>query len=91
MRRIIPINNFVIARKMEVTEEVTSSGLIIPVTKAPSEVVDYPVHCASKDCKYVKDNDTVVFPARTGTQFEIDGTEFIAVDERNIMCKIENE
>jgi co-chaperonin GroES (HSP10) len=89
--RIIPINDFVVIRKEEVKENVTSSGLIIPVTKKPSDVENYHVTAVSKDCKYLAENDSVVFPIRMGTEFEIDGVDYIAINERNVMCKIEED
>ena len=90
MRRIVPINDFVVVRKEDITEKKTASGLIIPVTKKQSDVEEYPVHCVSEKCEYLHGDERVVFPVRMGTPFEVDGMEFIAINERNIMCKIED-
>lgn len=88
MRKIVPINDFVVVRKEDIVEKRTSSGLIIPVTKKQQDVDEFPVQCVSDKCEYVVGEDRVVFPMRMGTPFEVDGVEYIAINERNIMCKL---
>lgn len=77
-------------RKEDIQEETLASGIIVPVTKKPTDVADYPVEYISEKCTQVSTADRVVFPIRMGTQFEVDGCDFVAINERNIMCKIED-
>lgn len=84
MKRIRPINDYVIIKKTE--QETRKVGSIfIPETRneltRKSDVVA--MNAGRND---VKVGDTVIHPSHTGTPFFLDDDEFVAIHDKEIIC-----
>ena len=85
-----PLQDRVIIKRIE-AESVTASGIIIPdsAKERPMRGTVVAVGPGKKNVPMtVKAGDEVLFPVYAGTEFKVDGDEFIVMREEELMAVV---
>ncbi|MCS6906854.1 MAG: co-chaperone GroES [Anaerolineales bacterium] len=84
--KIQPLGTRVLIKPLE-QESKTASGLYIPETakEKPQTGIVVAVGDAEEVC--LKVNDKVLFPKYTGTEFKIDGEEYLLMECSDVLAK----
>ena len=85
---IRPLNNYVIVEREKVKETRTAGGIIIPEALVEKKLPKRKILYKSEKCEHVEVGEIVLAAPHSETEFQINGKELIAVDERNLICAI---
>lgn len=78
--------NKVLVKPLE-AEKTTESGLIMHVNQSTSAIVSSEVAFTGEKIESsIKVGDTVFFPARAGMKFKTEDTEYLILDEKDIIA-----
>lgn len=84
--KLQPLNNYVILENIK-PEEKTISGIILPcpVDKniEKSRIIGH-----APACLQVENDDIVIHRPNAATEFEFEGQNLLAINERDLICKI---
>lgn len=96
MKKLIPINDYVIVKLKDVELKQTKGGLYIPVTKN-TNVNEAVIVCSSEKNEQVKEGDSII-AQKCGTPFYYEGVDgpegidnVLAIREIDIIAKFEDE
>ena len=78
--------NRILVKPLE-AEKTTESGLIMHVNQSTSAIVSSEVvFTGEKTESSIKVGDTVFFPARAGMKFKTEDSEYLILDEKDIIA-----
>ncbi len=94
MANIIPLDKQVLLKKFEDDkEEVTKAGIIIPATaKEDAPAMGEVIAVGSSELikkRQIKVGDVVIYAKYSGTDIKVDGVEYILVNVKDILAKVE--
>ncbi len=86
---IQPMGSRVLIKPIE-QESKTSSGLLLPETAKEKPQTGLVVAVGDDEEIKLKANDKVLFAKYTGTEFKMDGTEYLLLEANDILAKVLN-
>ena len=94
--KLVPLGDRVILKRLEATEEKTAGGIVLPdsAKEKPQECEVVAVGPGKLDdngkrvAMDVKKGDKVIIAKWGGTEVKIDNSEFVIVNEEDIMAKV---
>lgn len=86
---IEPLGARVLVRPLEQGEK-TASGLYLPETAKEKPQTGVVVAVGDDEGIKLKVNDKVLFAKYTGTEFKIDGVEYLLMDCNDILARLKN-
>jgi len=86
---IEPLGARVLVRPLEQGEK-TASGLYLPETAKEKPQTGVVVAIGDDEGIKLKVNDKVLFAKYTGTEFKIDGVEYLLMDCNDILARLKN-
>ncbi|MCD6134137.1 MAG: co-chaperone GroES [Candidatus Omnitrophica bacterium] len=88
MRKIQPINNYVLLKFKKEKEEKTPAGIIIPDTakEKPKEAEIVAIAAGASDQLSV--GDTVIFKEFSGTEIKFESEEYLLIPVADILAKV---
>lgn len=97
--RIEPLGDRVVLKRLDVTEEKTAGGIVLPDTAKEkpqeAEVVAVGPGKRDEDGKRIaldlKVGDVVIMQKWGGTEFKLDGKEYIIVSEDDVLAKVKKK
>lgn len=87
--KIQPLGTRVLIKPLD-QESKTASGLYIPETAKEKPQTGIVVAVGDSEEVCLKVNDKVLFPKYTGTEFKIDGEEFLLMECSDVLAKFLN-
>ena len=95
--KIVPLGDRVVLKRQDAAEEKTAGGIVLPATaqEKPQEAEVVAVGPGKRDDNGkhieldVKVGDMVLTNKWGGTEFKLDGNEYVIVSEDDILAKIE--
>lgn len=84
---IKPLGNKVLI-KMQTGQEVTKTGIILVANKENKPIIARVIAKGNKVLN-VKNNDEVVISRYIGTQIKYDNEEYVILDEKEILARLE--
>ncbi len=88
--KIQPLGSRVLIRPLE-QEARTASGLLLPETAKEKPQMGLVIAVGDDEEIKVKVNDKVIFAKYSGTEFKIDGQEYLLMDANDILGKVIEE
>lgn len=89
MKELVPLNQHVVLDLSEDnTEQVTSSGIIIPDTAKEKPSWARVVAVGNIENAEVSVNDLVVFKKYSGTEVEYDGKKYLLIPYADLLAKV---
>jgi len=88
--KIQPLGSRVLIRPLE-QEARTASGLLLPETAKEKPQMGLVVAVGDDEEIKVKVNDKVIFARYSGTEFKMDGQEYLLMDANDILGKVIEE
>ncbi len=88
--KIQPLGSRVLIRPLE-QEARTASGLLLPETAKEKPQMGLVVAVGDDEEIKVKVNDKVIFAKYSGTEFKMDGQEYLLMDANDILGKVIEE
>jgi len=85
--KIQPLGSRVLIRPLE-QEARTASGLLLPETAKEKPQMGLVVAVGDDEEIKVKVNDKVIFAKYSGTEFKMDGQEYLLMDANDILGKV---
>lgn len=89
--RIVPLGKRLLIKPVK-EEEKTAGGIYIPETakekKKQGIVVETSASMDAKECP-IKKGDIIIYSGYSFEEMEIDGEQYIVLDQKNIIAKIE--
>lgn len=82
-----PFENYVVLT-LEKEERTTQSGIILTSEEKEKSAVGKVVAIGPK-VESIKVNDRVIYQSYSGTKVKLEGTEYLVIESKNIMAKIE--
>lgn len=86
---IEPLGARVLVRPLEQGEK-TASGLYLPETAKEKPQTGVVVAIGDDESIKLKVNDKVLFAKYTGTEFKMDGVEYLLMDCNDILARLKN-
>ncbi len=86
--KIQPLGSRVLVRPLE-QEAKTSSGLYLPETAKEKPQTGVVVAIGDDESIKVKPNDKVLFAKYSGTEFKMDGVEYLLLDANDLLARLE--
>ncbi|GAP07949.1 MAG TPA: co-chaperone GroES [Anaerolinea thermolimosa] len=86
---IEPLGARVLVRPLEQGEK-TASGLYLPETAKEKPQTGVVVAIGDDEAIKLKVNDKVLFAKYTGTEFKVDGVEYLLMDCNDILARLKN-
>jgi chaperonin GroES len=92
MTAIEPLGTRVLVRPVE-KESKTSSGIILPETakEKPKQGVIAAVGDDEEMLTNLSIGDRVLFPKYTGTEIQVDGVDYLIMEEADVLARISEE
>jgi chaperonin GroES len=89
MTTIEPLGTRVLIRPLE-KESKTASGIILPETakEKPQQGVIEAVGDAEEMITDLKEGDKVLFPKYTGTEIQLNGVDYLIMEEGDVLARI---
>ncbi len=84
-----PMGTRVLIKPIE-QESKTSSGLLLPETAKEKPQTGLVVAIGDDEEIKLKVNDKVLFAKYTGTEFKMDGTEYLLLEANDVLAKVLN-
>lgn len=84
-----PMGTRVLIKPIE-QESKTSSGLLLPETAKEKPQTGLVVAVGDDEEIKLKVNDKVLFAKYTGTEFKMDGTEYLLLESNDVLAKVLN-
>ncbi len=88
--KIQPLGSRVLIRPLE-QEARTASGLLLPETAKEKPQMGLVIAVGDDEEIKVKVNDKVIFAKYSGTEFKMDGQEYLLMDANDILGKVIEE
>ena len=91
MTTIEPLGTRVLIRPLE-KESTTASGIILPETakEKPQQGVIEAVGDAEEMITDLKEGDKVLFPKYTGTEIQLNGIDYLIMEEGDVLARIKD-
>lgn len=86
--KIQPLGARVLIRPLE-QEARTASGLLLPETAKEKPQMGVVVAVGEDEEIKVKVNDKVLFAKYSGTEFKMDGVEYLLMDANDVLARVE--
>ncbi len=86
---IQPMGTRVLIKPIE-QDSKTSSGLLLPETAKEKPQTGLVVAVGDDEEIKLKVNDKVLFAKYTGTEFKMDGTEYLLLESNDVLAKVLN-
>jgi chaperonin GroES len=86
---IQPLGTRVLIKPIE-QESKTASGLLLPETAKEKPQTGLVVAVGDDEEIKLKVNDKVLFAKYTGTEFKMDGTEYLLLEANDVMARVLN-
>jgi chaperonin GroES len=86
---IQPMGSRVLIKPIE-QESKTSSGLLLPETAKEKPQTGLVVAVGDDEEIKLKVNDKVLFAKYTGTEFKMDGTDYLLLEANDVLAKVLN-
>jgi len=87
MKKIQPVNGYVLIRIEENQEEKTSSGLILPDTAGEKKDRGIVEAVATDVPKTIAVGDNVIFKEMSGTEIKYEGKKYLLIEYSDILAK----
>ena len=87
MKKIQPVNDYVLIKLEEESEEKTSGGIIIPDTAKEKPKEGEVVGIAAGASEQISIGDRVIYKEYSGTQITYEGEEYLLVPASDILAK----
>ena len=87
MKKLQPINNYVLIKFPEKTEERTPAGIVIPDTAREKPKEGEVVGLAAGATDEIAIGDTVIYKDFSGTEITFDGKKYLLVPVGDILAK----
>ncbi len=87
--KIQPLGTRVLIKPIE-QESKTASGLLLPETAKEKPQTGLVVAVGDDEEIKLKVNDKVLFAKYTGTEFKLDGTEYLLVESSDVLARMLN-
>ena len=81
-----PLEDYV-ALTLEKKEKTTASGIILTSEAKEKQAVGKVIAIGPK-VEDLKENDRVIYQSYSGTKVELDGQEFLLIQNKNILAKL---
>ena len=81
-----PLEDYV-ALTLEKEEKTTTSGIILTSEAKEKQAVEKVIAIGPK-VEDLKENDRVIYQSYSGTKVELDGQEFLLIQNKNILAKL---
>ncbi len=81
-----PLEDYV-ALTLEKEEKTTTSGIILTSEAKEKQAVGKVIAIGPK-VEDLKENDRVIYQSYSGTKVELDGQEFLLIQNKNILAKL---
>jgi chaperonin GroES len=86
---IQPMGNRVLIKPLE-QESKTTSGLYLPETAKEKPQTGLVIAVGDDEEIKLKVNDKVLFAKYTGTEFKMDGTDYLLLESNDVLAKVLN-
>ena len=87
MKKIQPVNDYVLIKLEEESEEKTSGGIIIPDTAKEKPKEGEVVGIAAGASEQISIGDRVIYKEYSGTQITYEGEEYLLIPASDILAK----
>ncbi|NIA29126.1 MAG: co-chaperone GroES [Calditrichaeota bacterium] len=87
MKKIQPINAYVLIEMDEEAEETTAGGIIIPETAKEKPSEGKVIGIAADASEQIAVGDRVIYKSFSGTNITFDGTDYLLVPASDILAK----
>ncbi len=87
MKKIQPVNDYVLIKLEEEPEEKTSGGIIIPDTAKEKPKEGEVVGIAAGASEQISIGDRVIYKEYSGTQITYEGEEYLLIPASDILAK----
>ncbi len=87
--KIQPLGTRVLVRPLE-QEAKTSSGLYLPETAKEKPQTGVVIAIGDDETIKVKPDDKVLFAKYSGTEFKMDGVEYLLLDANDLLARLED-
>ncbi|HDN85827.1 MAG: co-chaperone GroES [Candidatus Omnitrophota bacterium] len=88
MRKIQPINNYVVIKLPEAAEEKTPAGIVIPETAREKPKEGEVVGVSAGATEQLSIGDKVIYKDFSGTQVTFEGEKYLIIPVDDILAKI---
>ncbi|MCD6540197.1 MAG: co-chaperone GroES [Candidatus Omnitrophica bacterium] len=88
MRKIQPINNYVVVKLLEEAEEKTAAGIVIPETAREKPKEGEVVGVSAGVTEQLSIGDKVIYKDFSGTQVTFEGEKYLIIPVDDILAKI---
>jgi len=87
MKRIQPVNGYVLIKLNEPEEEKTASGIIIPDTATESKNEGEVVAVSADATKEISVGDRILYKEMSGNELTYDGVKYLLIESGDIIAK----
>ncbi len=87
MKKLQPVNGYVLLKLNEAEEKKSSGGIIIPDTASESKNEGEVIAVSNDATKEISVGDRVLYKEMSGNELEYDGVKYLLIESEDILAK----